>query len=99
MTAPFTIKIEDSYEVCYYVANGITFDGVKDIDATGCFLCQFILTSDKQVRVVQTLQENLKRHGAFINLADLRLEMRAVRERMDADLTRLRRSRKRRVRV
>jgi hypothetical protein len=101
MNEPITITIiiEDSYEVCYYVANGITFDGVKDIDASGRYLCRFILTSEKQVRVVQVLQENLKGYGAFINLGNLRLEMRGIQERMQADIKRLTRSRKRRVRV
>jgi hypothetical protein len=99
MTEPITVKLQDSYDICYFVANGITFDGIKDMDSDGRFLCRFILTSEKQVRVVQTLRENTKKYGAFINLNDLRLEMRGIQEKVAADLKRLMRSRKRRVKV
>jgi hypothetical protein len=99
MTDPITVKVWDAFEICYYVANGITFDGIKDTDKDGYFLCRFILTDEKQVRVVQVLQSNLKTYGGTLRIADLRLEMRGIQEKMTADLKRLNRSRKRRVAV
>lgn len=97
MTDPITIRVWDAYEVCYYVANGITFDGVKDTDKDGYFLCRFILTDEKQARVVQVLQSNVKAFGGTLRIADLRLEMRGIEAKMAADLKRLNRSRKRKV--
>jgi hypothetical protein len=99
MTEPITVKVWDAYEICYYVANGITFDGIKDIGADGYYYCRFILTEEKQVRVVQLLQANLKTYGGSLRIADLRLEMRGIGEKITADLKRLNRSRKRKVTV